>query len=388
MNRVPAGAGGPVAMRLDPPPRQFWWRLSLLERYILNEILPLLAGGLVMVVVLWIFGALFQAAGSIIGKGAPVLLVLQYLALHLPEAFSRGLPLALLFAVLMSMTRLTQDSELKAAIVGGISPNRLAAPVLAVGLIVAVLSFINSEALVPRGDEQGLRVFKDIILSNPRVLVQAGQFFKDSQNQVIYVAPNGIKDGGRLENITVIQAVAGAVPLSVTRAPRGQILKEEGAIRLENGTRVTYRNGDPRPVTTLKFERATVPIKDLQQGASLSQEPRNLALPTLWERINQYRAQGLRVHAEETALHRKFAEPAAAIAFALFGVGMALFTLRSNQSLGFVGVMFLTFFYYATWSVFKAVGENGAVWPVIAAWGPDIVYAGAGLGLLILARRR
>ena len=385
MKRVPLGPEIPASRAHASRP---WWKLTMLERYVLTEILPMLAGGLVMVVVLWIFGALFQAAGAIIGKGAPVLLVLQYLALHLPEAFSRGLPLALLFAVLMSMTRLTQDSELKAAIVAGISPNRLTVPVLTVGALVAVLSFVNSEALVPRGDEQGLRVFKDIILSNPRVLVESGQFFKDSQNQVIYVQPGGLLDGGKLTGITVLQAATGVVPLSITRAPTGQILKDDGAIELMNGTRVTYRNGDSRPVTTIRFERAIVPIKDLQQGSSLGQEPRNLALPTLLDRINQYKSQGLRVYAEETALHRKFAEPAAAIAFALFGVGMALFTLRSNASLGFVGVMFLTFFYYATWSVFKAVGENGAVWPIIAAWGPDIVYAGAGLGLLWLARRR
>jgi lipopolysaccharide export system permease protein len=313
---------------------------------------------------------------------------MQFLAFKLPEAFSRGLPIALLFAVLMGLMRLGQDSELKAAIVNGLSPSRMAFPIILMGVLVSVLAFINSELLTPRGNEQALRVMKDIILSNPRVLVQEGQFLKDSQNQLIYVASGGIKEGGRLENVTVIQAQANSVPQSITRAPFGQILKDQGAIELLNGSRATFRSGDARPVTVARFERAVVPIKDLQQGSNLSLDASSLSLPTLFERVRSYRAQGLRVSSEETALHRKFAEPGAAIAFAIFGVALALFTLRSNQNLGFVGVAFLTFFYYATYSVFKALGDNGALLPFLAAWAPDMIYAGAGMALLWVARNR
>ena len=378
----------PSPKALEREYRRPLWPLGMIERYLIFEVLPNLAGGLAIVVVLWVIGALFQALGAIIAKGANVFLVLQFLALKLPEAFSRGLPIALLFAVLMGLMRLGQDSELKAAIVNGLSPNRMAFPIILLGVVVAVLAFINGELLTPRGNEQALRVMKDIILSNPRVLVQEGQFLKDSQNQLIYVAPGGIKEGGRLEGVTVIQAQANQVPQSITRAPEGRILKEQGAIELLNGSRTTYRSSDARPVTVARFQRAVVPIKDLQQGANLSLDASSLSLPTLIERVRSYRAQGLRVSSEETALYRKFAEPGAAIAFAIFGVALAMFTLRSNQNLGFVGVAFLTFFYYATYSVFKALGDNGALLPFLAAWGPDLIYAGAGAALLWLARNR
>jgi lipopolysaccharide export system permease protein len=365
-----------------------WWHLGMFERYLISEIVPNLAGGMVIVVVLLLLGALFDKAGEIIAKGANVLLVLQYIAFKLPEALSRGLPIALLFAVLMGLTRLTQDSELKAAITLGFSPLRMAFPVLLVGLTVTALAFINQEAVTPRANEQALRVFKDIILQNPRVLVEAGQFLKDSQNQVIYIQPGGILEDGRLLGVTVIQGQSNSVPLSITRAPKGQILKDQGAIRLEAGVRVTYRSTDARKVTVAHFKTATVPIKDLQQGSNVSLEPSSMSVINLWQRVQQYKAQGLKVSNEETALNRKFAEPAAAIAFALFGVAMAFFSLRSSQNLGFVGVAFLTFFYYATWSVFKALGENGALPPVLAAWAPDFVYAGAAVVLFWVANRR
>lgn len=350
----------------------------------MGEILPMFAGGLAVVVVLLMLASLFELAAPIIAKGADPLLVMQYLGFRLPEAFARSMPLALLFAVLLSLSRLTQDGELKAAIVGGVSPGRLAVPVLIVGVVVAILAFANAEALVPRGNAQALRVSKDIILANPRVLVEEGQWFKDGQGQAIHV--RGIKSGGALEGVTVLQTASGQVPRSVMRAVRGRI--EAGAIVLEEGTRLTYRRGDPYPAMVMSFSSATVPIRDLQEGADIAEKPINLSLPVLTARIADLRRQGAPVYAEQTALHRKFAEPVAAVAFALFGVAMALYTLRSNQNVGFVGVMFLTFFYYATWSVFRVMGEQGALWPALAAWAPDLIYAGAGLVLLLLARRR
>jgi lipopolysaccharide export system permease protein len=344
------------------------------------------AAGMLVVVVLLILGTLFEVAATIIAKGISPVLVMKYLAFRMPEAFSRGMPIALLFAVLLSLTRLTQDSELKAAITHGVPPGRLALPVLIAGGIVAVLAFLNAELLVPRGFVQAQRTMKDIILSNPRVLIQEGVFFTDAQGQQIHV--KRVLDGGQMEGITVIQANAGQIPRRVTTAPTGAIMTGEGAIQLRDGMQVTYRNGNPRPSTVFRFREALIPIRDLQEGGGAQDRPIYQPLPDLIARVNALKASGSPAGPEETALHRKFAEPMAAIAFALFGVAVSLFALRARADLGFVGVMLLTFLYYATWTVFRVMGESGALWPPLAAWAPDVLYAGAGLGLLALARRR
>lgn len=363
-------------------------RITKLDWYLVNEILPWLLGGLSAISVVLIMAALLEKAGEFLTKGASPILMLQYLAFRLPEMMSLALPLAMLFSVLMGLSRLTQDSELKAAIVSGVPPTRLVFPVLAVGVVVTLLAFINSETIKPRAFTEAQRVFKDIVLSNPRIVVADGQFFKDSQNQVIYIAPGGLSNDGELSNVTVLQGQSGQVPSSITRAPNGRILKEEGAILLENGTRTTYKGGDARPVTVARFERAIIPIRQLRQGSSLSADAMQLSVFDLLSRISAYRAQGFVPNNELTALHRKFAEPVAAIAFALFGIGISLWGLRSNQNFGFTGAAFFTFFYYATSTVFRVMGENGALIPLLAAWMPNVIYAGAGLVFLWMARRR
>ena len=363
-------------------------RITKLDWYLISEILPWLLGGLTVMALVLIMAALFAKAGEFLTKGASPILMLQYLAFQLPQMFSLALPLAMLFAVLMGLSRLTQDSELKAAIVSGVPPTRLVIPVLAMGAVVALLAFINAETIKPRAFTEAQRVFKDIVLSNPRIVVADGQFFKDSQNQVIYIAPGGLSSSGELSNVTVLQGQSGQVPSSITRAPTGRILKEEGAILLENGTRTTYKAGDARPTLVARFGRAVIPIRQLRQGSSLSADAMQLSVFDLLSRINTYSAQGFIPNNELTALHRKFAEPIAAIAFALFGIGISLWALRSNQNFGFTGAAFFTFFYYATSTVFRVMGENGALPPVLAAWMPNIIYAGAGATFLWLARRR
>ncbi|HEX2864739.1 MAG TPA: LptF/LptG family permease, partial [Deinococcales bacterium] len=99
----------PLAMR----------RPGILDTYLMGEVLPMFAGGMAVVVLLLILGLLMDQAAPIIAKGVNALLVGKYLAFRLPEAFSRGMPIALLFAVLLALSRLTQDSELKAAVLHG-----------------------------------------------------------------------------------------------------------------------------------------------------------------------------------------------------------------------------------------------------------------------------
>ncbi len=369
---------------LEPRPP----RITRLDWYIVSEILPLLLGGLFGVIVVLIMGFAFEKIGEFLSKGANPLLILQYLAFRLPEMLSLGLPLSMLFAVLMAFSRLTQDSELKAAIVSGITPTRLVMPVLAIGAIVSLVAFINAETLKPRAFVQAQRVFKDIVLSNPRIAVQDGQFFKDSQNQVIYIAPGGLKDNGELRDVTVLQASSGQVPNAITRASTGRILRDEGAIELLNGTRTTYRGGDARPVLVARFQRAVIPIKQLRGGGNLSTEAVQLPLTELVERIQSLQKQGLQPRAELTGLNRKFADPLAAFAFAIFGIGMGLWMLRSRQDLGFVGALLFTFLYYATNTIFRVMGESGAIPPFLGAWAADILFTLGGIGLLLAARDR
>ncbi|WP_188964019.1 LptF/LptG family permease [Deinococcus aquiradiocola] len=360
------------------------------DRYVLEEILPYLLSGLAVVILLLLLAALQSVIAPLLAKGAAPLLVLRLVALQVPEAVSRGLPIALLFAAMLGLSRLSSDAELKAAQSGGLSGTRLFWPVLALALGVSLLSFTVAETLVPRAKVEALQVQRDIVLDNPRVLGLGdgrggtGVVLRDALGRAISVAQ--VRPGGRLEGLRIVTLRDGQGAREVITARRGTLTRN--VLMLESGVRVTYQ--DTRPVTVVRFRSGTLPVQDLQASLSANDEllPIYLPLPKLIANVRSMAAQGIRSPRDFTALQRKFAEPLAAVTMAFFAVALSIYSLRSGVNIGLVWVLMLTFAYYATWSVFRVLGETGALSPVLAAWTPTLIYLLAGLGLLGVAARR
>lgn len=364
------------------------------ERYVLSEILPLLLGALAAVIVLLVLVALQDVIAPLLAKGAHPLLVARVLALNVPEATALALPIALMFATLLGLSRLSSDSEIKAALASGIPATRLYRPVLLLGLGVTLLTFAIGEGLVPRTKVMERQVKQQIVFDNPRVIGLGGRD-ESGQNVVLRdtlgraISVGEVLPGGALRDLRIVTMQGGLSPREVITARRGQLRSGSNVLELQEGRRITYQSD--RPVTILTFERGTLPVQDVQADLNVNGRPvRASALPLrdLLERTQSYRAQGVRAPSEFTALHRKLADPLAALALSFFAVTLALFSFRSGNDVGLVWALLLTFAYYATTSVFWTMGDKGALPGALAAYAPDLMAVLAGVVLLRLAARR
>jgi len=350
--------------------------------YLLREILPLYLAGLVLLLLLLLGGFMLELLADALSRGVPAGLLARYLLFKLPTAAVYGIPLALLFSALLGLSRLVQDSEIKAARLLGLGPGSFLGPVLLLGLLISGVSIMNNELLVPRAERRAQEVEKDILLKSPEALLEEGAFFADSLGRSIFLEK--LRPGGRLEGVTVITPSGLRGPSEVIRAERGELDEEAGIWRLGDISMRVYR--DSRLLLDFHAEEADLPMQGL--SAALT-EPPDLALLPVRELLQRIRSsRGGSLAAEYTALHRKAAEPLAAVAFAVFALAVALFSFRRETPLGLVSVMFLTFVYYATWSVFRLLGAQGAVPPWLGGWAPLLLYLGAGVVLLGWSWRR
>lgn len=352
-------------------------------RYLLQEILPLYFAGLAMLLLLLLGGFMLELLADALSRGVPIGLMARYLLYKLPVAATYGIPLALLFSALLGLSRLVQDSEIKAARLLGLGPGAFLAPILTLGLLVSAVSFFNNEVVVPRSERLALEVQKDILLRSPESLVQEGSFFTDALGRSIFI--ERLEPGGAFSGVTVITPGGARGPSEVIRAESGQLDEESGVWNLQGLAMRVYRNS--RLVLDFKAETGVLPVQGLSAASST---PSDLALLPTGELLQRIRnaPQDREQPAEYTALHRKLAEPLAATAFAIFALAVALFSFRRGVPLGLVSVMFLTFVYYATWSVFKLLGAQGTIPPWLGGWGPLLLYLGAGLLLLVWSWRR
>lgn len=120
-----------------------------IDRYILNQLLTLFGFfALVLVSVYWINRAV-SLFDDLLSDGQTALVVLEFTALTLPIVISVVLPVAAFVAAAYGTNRLTGESELVAMQAAGLSPWRLARPVLVFGVFVGILVAVLVHGLVP-----------------------------------------------------------------------------------------------------------------------------------------------------------------------------------------------------------------------------------------------
>ncbi len=121
--------------------------LRLLDRYLLGDLLRLTlltTGVLVMVIA---FGAAIKplAKESLLTLGQTA----KYVALATIPMLQFALPFAAGFAGTMSLHRMTNDNEVLAAAVAGISYRRLLAPVLGLGVALMLIMVVLTQWIIP-----------------------------------------------------------------------------------------------------------------------------------------------------------------------------------------------------------------------------------------------
>ena len=104
--------------------RATWLRLSLLDRWLLKELLgPLLFFIALFTLLLLTGGVMFELIRKIVDKNLPVGIAAQVLILSTPRWLAFSVPIGTLMASLFVFTRLSSNSELTALRSLGVEPS-------------------------------------------------------------------------------------------------------------------------------------------------------------------------------------------------------------------------------------------------------------------------
>lgn len=165
-----------------------------IDRYILSQLLTLFGFfALVLVSVYWINRAvsLFE---QLISDGQTALVVLEFTALTLPLVISVVLPIAAFAASAYGTNRLSSESELVAMQAGGMSPWRLARPVLVFGVLVGLMVALLVHAIVPMARTRLADRQAEIAQNVTAQFLRAGNFQYPVRGVTLYIreiAPDG-----------------------------------------------------------------------------------------------------------------------------------------------------------------------------------------------------
>jgi lipopolysaccharide export system permease protein len=178
----------PVRARLRP---------TLLDKYIVREILPPTGLGLLLFTFIMLLQQITLLTGVLISRGADLATVIRVFAYLLPSLLSVTIPMALLLGLLLGFGRMASDSEIVALRASGVSPLTLLRPVaLLAGVACAVTFWIMAVAL-PAANQAHREILFSLVVNKTRTALKPGVFADDwlPGQMVVYVSDIAAETG-------------------------------------------------------------------------------------------------------------------------------------------------------------------------------------------------
>ena len=355
---------------------------SILDRYMISELLPPLGFAIAAFTLFMLINSLVLAADFVINKGVPALLIARYLVLQLPSLMYLILPFGCLFSILLGIGRLAGENELAAMRTSGVSLQRIALPCYILGVVMTLIAFFINEEIAPRSQAKGVQLFRQIAYHSTQAIIQPYQFFRTSDGQhVIYI--QSVDSGtGVMHNVQVFNIGAGYWPETLT-ARLGQQLG--GKLVLQDG--VVTTTGYQGTVTQVKhFDKLEFPLGDTSllysPQSAFETNSRELRL-----QIQNLKQGGQDVTQLEMNLQQKYAMPAACLVSVLIALPFGIRFGKRGRGVAAILSIVLMLCYYLIMATTVAFGKSGVLNPFLAAWAPNIVIGAAGLTLLLLEER-
>lgn len=301
--------------------------------------------------------------------------VAYYALLRLPRLIEQSAPLAVLAGSLFAFAKLAGESAVTAMRSTGISAYRVTLMALPAALAVAVLQLGIGMVIAPRTDAMLSAWWQASEPADKADKVDPVTFRVG--DEIVVAVPHD-PDGRGLENVTIYRRDASGRLVQRTSAKAA--VYEEGRWRLveprfEALTPDSIREGAAREMTWTR-DLTPADVRTLAAGeTSVTPEEAQRALEG-----------GLSTRPRtfyDTQLQRAWAAPVACLVMLLLAAPAGLANFRGGGATLIVqclaaGLLFLVFD-----GAFTALGENGAVPPVFAAWAAPAMFAALGVSVLL-----
>jgi lipopolysaccharide export system permease protein len=373
--------------------------MRLLDRYLLRELLFPLSSCLGGFLLFWVAFDLFEKLGRFQRKGLGGLEIARYYFLSVPEFLVLVLPIALLLALLYSLTNHARHHEITAIRAAGISLWRMTLPYLGVGLLMSLVVFATNEFWAPwSGDaaEELIDSHEAGSSSPSRRLVRQLGFSnaRDGRNWLI-----GLYDPetGEMSRPKVFWSATDGSRLRL-EAERGVYTNQTWTfINAIQYLEVSGTNTFPIPLIQTNLlvmpdftETPELVRSEIKVGKSISLAPVKRADLAIQE-IRNY----LRLHPHpsrsdaawlQTKLQGRLAAPWTCLVVVLIATPFGAASGRRNVFVGVAGSIAIAFSYFILQQLSLAMGTGGYLPAWLAAWLPNLFFAFIGLWLTARAR--
>ena len=359
--------------------------MQILDRYILVRVLQPFLYCVLGFVSIWLVFDLSENAPTFLENKAPVGRVVEFYVLRVPEIILMSLPVGLLLAILYTFTQMSRRNEIISILGSGRSVLRLLAPLLALGLLLTVVATALNYSAAPHAGA----VKKDIlqeISSGEDLERQAirGHLFRNREDRRFWHIGRLNPSIERLASVMILQQDDAGRLQRNYYAETATYDHSTRTWRLDKGKVVDFTpEGDVADQRWFEILRMRNFSETPWRISSSVLDANFLSVPELREYLaNNAHFTPARLAPYRTQLAYRWALPWGCLLAVLIAAPLGIIYSRRGLMGSITVAILLFFFLVLSSSIFLALGKGYRIDPVLAAWGPVVLFGGIGLLML------
>lgn len=347
--------------------------MTILDRYVVKEILKCFVIVLTVVLGLYIIVEFFNKADNFTEAGLSISRLIRYLQLKLPQIIVQIAPIGILLSVVVAFGLMNKHNEILALKSGGVSVFFLMRAALAIAVFLSITLFFLSEVVVPITISKANKIWFSEVKKKPVLATRQKNIWIKGNRAIYYIKyfnpQNQSVSGVTLNYFDKAFKLSKRIDASSGVYQKGKWIFSdilEQVLDKESETYVVRIY----PQQTIELD---VLPEDLKRVFTKSEE---MNVAELFSYIREVESEGYDATTFRVDLHARFALPVLSIIVCIIGIGIAVKRKgREGLSVSIAYGAVTVFLYWVLHSFCLSLGYGGLLPAVVAAWISNIIFS-------------
>jgi lipopolysaccharide export system permease protein len=358
--------------------------MKIIDKYMVKGFLGPFIWCLLLFIVMAVIIDVFSFIDDIVKFKIPITSIIAFYVYYIPTIFIQVTPMAALLSTIYVLSNLNKNNEIIAMKSSGISLWRVLAPILLIGVLISIATFIVNDRVIPISSKVANYIRREELekqkkLGEQKVIDSVAVY--GSGNRLLFARSYDTQKR-MLSDIIMHEQDKKENLVSKITAQNAQwtghswVFHKVIVWKIDNAGRIL---GDPE-----FYEEKEIPLKE-GPGDFVNRDWKSdyLSYRELKSYINNFRGTNSKlIKSLLVDMHYKVSFCLISLIIIMIGAPFALITTRGGVLIGIGMSVAIGLLYYAFIAMSLAFGKGGLLPPIVAAWLGNVLFAGIGIYLV------
>ncbi len=357
--------------------------MQLIHRSAVAGFMRILFFTLMGALVLFTLIDLFDHMDSFMDNKATPDMMARYYMNKVPWIVDTVLPIGMLMATLFSVGLMARYNELTALFAAGRSLMQVTRPLLLVAAMMSLFSLAWSEFVLPKANAEVERIWEVEVHGRPDRIRPTNDVALTGTDGWLYYARTYVPDKAQIKEFKA-HLLRGSQVIERFDAETAEWDGDQWLL-----LQGTHRWFGARGDSISRFDSLRSGLSGISPETFTDEriKPESMNIRQLRRYVDMVKASGGDPTEYEVDLHFKLAFPLVHLIVVFMGIMLASGPRKTTVASGFGWTILISFGYYLSVNFGRALGHNGALPPIIAAWAGNFTYSVVAIVLFWKIRR-